>query len=224
MLTDHSREIDPPRPQRTPPAPGPYSSNKAKGWLLFDVGGVLIEKPMDFEEMATIAGTPAGKEFRETFSRHRDAYDAGGQATEFWASVVKDMGHSSPTPETIERLIAAERRRWTAPSEDIVTCINHLQHAGYHLAILSNAPFELAETMRASELGQAFDSMTFSCEIGSYKPRPEAYRAAVGALGTSPATIKFFDDRKENVEAAAIFGLDAHIWPVSDGLMSFLTQ
>lgn len=223
MLTDHSRE-DPPRTQRTSPARRPYSSNQARDWVLFDVGGVLIEKSMDFEEMATIAGTPGGKEFRVAFSRHRDAYDAGGRATEFWASVVRDMGYSSPTPETVERLIATECRRWTAPSEETISCINQLQSAGRQLAILSNAPFELAAAMRTSELGQAFNSMTFSCEIGICKPHPEAYRAAVGALGTSPAAIKFFDDRTENVEAAAMFGLDAHIWPASDGLKSFLTQ
>lgn len=224
MLTDHSREIYPPRTHRTSPAPGPYSPNRARDWVLFDVGGVLIEKPMDFEEMATIAGTPGGKEFRIAFSRHRDAYDAGGRATEFWASVVKDMGYSSPRPETIERLVAAECRRWTAPSEDTISCINQFQRAGHRLAILSNAPFEHAAAMRTSELGQAFDSMTFSCDIGICKPHPEAYRAAVSALGASPATITFFDDRTENVEAAATLGLDAHIWPVSDGLRSFLTQ
>ncbi|MEJ1179269.1 MULTISPECIES: HAD family hydrolase [unclassified Pseudarthrobacter] len=197
MLTDHPREKDPPRSQGLS-LPGPQPSGQAKGWVLFDVGGVLIEKPMDFEEMARIAGTPGGEEFRNVFSRHRDVYDAGGRAPEFWASVVIDLGQFSPRPETIERLIATECRRWAAPSEDIVTYINHLQHAGYKLAILSNAPFELAGAMRTSELGKSFDSMTFSCEIGSCKPHPEAHRAALSALGACPTTIKFFDDRKEN--------------------------
>lgn len=190
---------------------------------MFDVGGVLIEKPIDFEEMATIAGTPGGNEFRNAFLRHRDVYDAGGRATDFWASVVMDLKQPNPTPAIIERLIAAECQRWQAPADDMVTWIRQLHDAGYQLAILSNAPFELAEVMKTSELGKSFDSMTFSCDIGICKPDSGAYRAALRAMGASPTTTRFFDDRIENVEAAIALALDAHIWPGRAGFESILS-
>ncbi|WP_427007605.1 HAD-IA family hydrolase [Pseudarthrobacter sp. H2] len=185
-------------------------------WVLFDVGGVLIDAPLDFDEFATILDTADDGALRTAFERNRAAYDAGGSASEFWGAVAADLRPGPVPTETVLRLVAAECRRWVAPSEAVTRLVHGLRSAGYRLAILSNAPVELAAAMRASTLGAEFDVLLFSSEIGASKPAAESYLAALAALQSAPERIVFFDDRPENVESALRLGLRATLWPGAD--------
>lgn len=79
---------------------------------------------------------------------------------------------------------------------------------GMTLALVSNAPKRDAEkSLEALGLADAFDPMIFAEEVGSYKPDPAPYRAALGALGVSPDEALAFEDSPKGVTAASEAGI-----------------
>jgi putative hydrolase of the HAD superfamily len=82
-----------------------------------------------------------------------------------------------------------------------------LAAAGLPLALLSNAPGELAEAISALPVAAYFGHLLFSCQLKLAKPDPECYNRALARLGASAQDVIFIDDRAENVAAAAALGL-----------------
>ena len=56
------------------------------------------------------------------------------------------------------------------------------------------------------------------------KPDPEAFRRTLQGIGQDPQTIYYFDDRPENVESAAKFGVNAHLSWGGERLLGQLKQ
>jgi putative hydrolase of the HAD superfamily len=80
------------------------------------------------------------------------------------------------------------------------------------LALLSNAPVEVASAIDGQEWLSAFSPRLYSCRIRVTKPEPGAYAAVVDALDAKPSDIFFIDDRAPNVAAAIAFGLRAAVF------------
>ncbi|WP_130176542.1 HAD family phosphatase [Cryobacterium sp. SO1] len=197
-------------------------------WLLFDVGGVLIESPHDFaafanelsgdDSPATLAGV------RRSFDSHRDAYDRGASAAWFWTEVANDAGAPHPNDGTIRSLVTLEQQRWSSPSPATLAALERCKAAGHSLAILSNAPHELADILQAATWTQLFDHIMTSARLGSAKPDAAVWQMAVKQLGTTPTDISFFDDREGNIAAAAAAGIRAHHWTGLGSLEHLLFQ
>jgi len=89
----------------------------------------------------------------------------------------------------------------------VQTAIDDLAAAGRPLAMLSNAPGELAEAISRLPVAAHFGHLIFSCELKSAKPDPECYDRALARIGARADEVIFVDDRSENVAAAAALGL-----------------
>ena len=87
--------------------------------------------------------------------------------------------------------------------------IEDLAAAGRPLALLSNAPDELADAIIELPLAAHFRHLIFSCQLKSAKPDSECYARALARLGARADEVIFIDDRGENVAAAAALGLQA---------------
>ena len=85
--------------------------------------------------------------------------------------------------------------------------VHALARAGYRLALLSNAPADVAHAVQRLPLAASFEHLLFSCFLKSAKPDPECFRAALAALDTGPGDVVFLDDRADNVAAAAALGI-----------------
>ena len=83
---------------------------------------------------------------------------------------------------------------------------------GLRLAILSNAPLEMAKEIDAAPWLAPFTRRFFSCHLRAVKPEPAAYQAVLAALSARPEEVVFFDDRPVNVVAAAQLGIDARLF------------
>lgn len=59
---------------------------------------------------------------------------------------------------------------------------------------------------------QLFDHVMTSARLGSAKPDAAVWQIAIEQLGATPASISFFDDREDNIAAAAAAGIHAHHW------------
>ena len=74
-----------------------------------------------------------------------------------------------------------------------------LAAAGQRLAVLSNAPADVAEAVQALPLAGYFEHLVFSCALKSAKPEPECFRATLARLDAGPGEVIFLDDRPDNV-------------------------
>jgi putative hydrolase of the HAD superfamily len=181
-------------------------------WLLCDYGEVLCHSPTtrDRTELAAIAGwAPSRGDFWAAYWADRTAYDrADLTAEEYWTRL---LAHR-PAPGQLHRLVQRDTAGWLHPNEHSVAAVERARQRGMHLAILSNAPVEVARGIDAAPWLASFSRRFFSCDLRAVKPEPAAYLAVLAALGAGPAAVTFFDDRPANVAAAADLGIDARLF------------
>jgi putative hydrolase of the HAD superfamily len=177
-------------------------------WVLFDYGGVICElqSEADRARLASASGGPAAG-FEAAYWRYRLDYDrAALDVTAYWQQVAADLGRSYSGPEIAE-LSRLDCASWLTLQPGTVDLITGLAAAGQRLAVLSNAPADVAEAVGDLPVAGYFEHLVFSCALKSAKPDPECFKAALAVLGAEPAEVIFLDDRPGNVAAAAALGV-----------------
>src|SRR5215469_8878340 len=178
-------------------------------WVLFDYGGV-ISQPQSEADVALLAKAAGGtiQAFSDGFWAHRLDYDrALLDGVTYWQKVGAGMGRSYSAAEIAE-LTRLDIASWLHLQPETITLIEDLAAAGHRLALLSNAPAEVADVVAALPVVAAhFEHCTFSCYLSAYKPEAACYQAVLAILGASPAEVVFVDDRPENVAGAEALGI-----------------
>jgi putative hydrolase of the HAD superfamily len=177
-------------------------------WVLFDYGGVLChpQPERDLALMAGVAGCTVA-ELEAAYWPSRLAYDrADFDVTGYWQRVAGELGRPLDTAQIAE-LSRLDTGSWLSLQEASVDLVGALARAGYRLALLSNAPADVARAVQALPLAASFEHLLFSCFLKLVKPDPECFRAALAVLGAGPGEVVFLDDRPENVAAAARLGI-----------------
>jgi len=178
---------------------------------IFDYGGVLVhhQSPADEARMAAAAGIPP-EQFAELYWSTRLAYDKGDvSGLEYWSAIGRAAGKVF-TLAVIEQLTEIDSTAWMNFDEPMWTWITELRAAGKRLAILSNMPSDLGETIKArTDRMKRFDFVTLSYEVRSVKPESTIYEHCLEGIGTDPARTVFFDDRIANVHGAEMLGIQA---------------
>jgi putative hydrolase of the HAD superfamily len=183
--------------------------------VLFDLGGVLTESPMDsFAAYEAAAGLPAG------LIRRLNATDPDTNA---WARLERgelDVDGFTATFEA-EALAAGSRvdavqvlRALDSPAlrPGMVRAVRRLRAAGLPLGMVSNNVRPMERTGALGELLALFDVVVESSVEGIRKPEPEIYRRALtrlsDAAGTSlaPADCAYLDDLGINLKPARALG------------------
>lgn len=95
-----------------------------------------------------------------------------------------------------------------------------LKARGVPMYALSNYPHWYALIEQRLHLSRYLDLSFISCRIAARKPDARAYQIPCERLGRPPADFVFVDDRKENVDAARVQGLDGILF---DGDVPSLT-
>jgi putative hydrolase of the HAD superfamily len=184
-------------------------------WVLFDYGGVICEPQpeADRARLARASGGPAA-DFEAAYWRYRLDYDrAALDVTAYWRRVAADLGRSYTDAEIAE-LSRLDTASWLTLQPGTVELIAGLAAAGQRLALLSNAPADVAEAVHGLPLANHFGYLVFSCALKSAKPDPECFRATLAVLGAEPGEVVFLDDRADNVAAAAALGITS--FPFTD--------
>ena len=174
--------------------------------LILDFGEVLVtaQPPESVERMASIAHLPLD-DFRAGYWRHRDAYDAGLPAADYWRLVLDGR---PPSSAQIADLIDADGVSWTNYREDVWAIAAAFKARGGRTAILSNGVPEIIGRVRDERpLDRYFDVVIVSCEVGCAKPSPDIYRICIDRVGMPAASALFVDDRLVNLAAAEEAGL-----------------
>ena len=181
--------------------------------VVFDLGGVLLRPEGPAAELARVLGVEVAAVL-VPYWRHRDAYDRGGPAADFWGALRRDLRAAGlkPAEVTDEELDHLDASGWAQLADGSARLLADLERAGTTTAVLSNAPASLARTVRAADWSRGFTQLVFSCDLALMKPEPEIYEEVERRTGRSPRELLFFDDRPPNVDGAAQRGWQAHQW------------
>jgi putative hydrolase of the HAD superfamily len=179
--------------------------------VIFDYGGVLAfhQTASDVERLAAIANLPIDV-FERCYWADRGPYDKGLlTAEDYWGDIGRKAGHSF-TAAQIRDLIDADIDSWTHFDSVMYRFVESLAAQGKRVAVLSNMPHELGESIKASAIGfKPFQHLTLSYEVRSIKPEPDIYRHCLDGIGTAAEETLFLDDRIENVRGAEQLGIHA---------------
>ncbi len=179
--------------------------------FIFDYGGVLVHHQTDADQahMASVAGIQP-KQFTELYWADRLDYDKGLiSGPEYWQNLARSVGKSFNNQQ-IEALTEFDSVSWMQFDSVMWDWIGQLRAAGKRLAILSNMPRDLGETIKArTDRLRCFDQVTLSYEVRSAKPDPVIYEHCLEGLGTPPERTLFLDDRIANIHGAEILGIRA---------------
>ena len=172
-------------------------------WLLCDYGEVLsLPQPAATVAAMCEVADMGTDHFLRAYWEHRPGYDRGDlAAAEYWSAVL------GPRPDdVVARLVELDVEGWLGVDEQSVTAA---VGCGARLAVLSNAPVEVAAAIDRLPALAPFEPRLFSCHLRRVKPEPAAFSLTLERLGASPAEVVFVDDRAANVEAATAAGLRA---------------
>ena len=177
-------------------------------WVVFDYGGVISQhQPAgDVARLAAVAGCDVSQ-FTAAYWPGRLSYDSGDlDAGTYWQKVGTTIGRSF-SPAEVAELARLDVQSWLHLQEETVTLIQQVAAAGHRLALLSNAPADVAEAISGLPVAGHFEHLVFSCFLRTAKPDPACYGAALSQLGARAEEVTFLDDRPANVDAATGLGL-----------------
>jgi putative hydrolase of the HAD superfamily len=193
---------------------------------MFDYGGVVSHPPNEqhLELMGRAAGVPV-PDLIDVYWQWRRAYDlAELDASGYWRQIGRSLGRRDFSDAEISELIRLDREAWLRLQAGTVALIEDLAAAGQPLALLSNAPDDLAQAISSLPIVAHFGQLIFSCQLKLAKPDPECYTRALEILGASAADVIFIDDRMENVAAAAALGLRSVHFTSADGIRAAVAE
>jgi putative hydrolase of the HAD superfamily len=176
--------------------------------LLVDFGGVLTTDIWEgFDEFCRAEGLEEGA-VREMFKRDPEALadlrllETGEITDEEFARRLGPRLGIENTDGLIGRMFAALR-----PEERMIGAVRAARRGGVRTGLISNSwgPSIYDPAL----VGELFDAVVISGEVGLHKPQEEIFLLAAERLGTDPADCVFVDDLRENIEGAEKVGMTA---------------
>jgi putative hydrolase of the HAD superfamily len=189
---------------------GSYAEGPGLTWVMMDYGRVISQAPTDRDvaRLATVAGAEVS-DLLDQYWRWRRAYDlAELDAREYWTRIGAALGRDYPG-DVIAELVRLDCESWLHLSAGTVALVEELAGTGHRLALLSNAPVDVAAAVAGLPLARRFEQLLFSCDLSCAKPDPRCFSLALDRLGARPAEVIFVDDLHANVTAAEGLGMSA---------------
>jgi putative hydrolase of the HAD superfamily len=192
-------------------------------WVVFDYGGV-ISRPQPERDVAALAAAAGGSvpDFWDAYWARRLDYDrADLDAEAYWKGVTCQLGRPWD-PGQMPELVRLDIESWQHLRPSVVRLVGEVAASGHRLALLSNAPHEVATGFTSLPVARKFDRLLFSCDLRLAKPDPRCFSAALARLQAAPPDVIFIDDRQDNVDAAARLGIQALRFTTPDDLRARL--
>ena len=174
--------------------------------LLFDLDGTLAET--DSLHLPTWVATlsPYGIEVDEEFYRESIS---GRSNLEIVEELLPDL--SAEEGRKLAEAKEASFRERAVELEPLPGLLEFMEEAkdrGLSLALVTNAPEQNVEAiLLALELGEFFDEVVLSDEVGPVKPDLAPYRAALEKLGVAPEEALAFEDSTSGISSSVAAGI-----------------
>ena len=156
-------------------------------------------------------------EYRSEERKRFFSYVSESPMPQFWVDYDKGVSSLQKVAEDLAayrnvevkyaRAMIEQSIEWQSTIEPTAELIRDLKAAGYKLYVLSNMSHEFIAYLRKKEVYAYFDGEVVSCEEGVVKPDPAIYRTLIDRYSLDVEQTMFIDDRRENVEVAASFGI-----------------
>jgi HAD superfamily hydrolase (TIGR01509 family) len=174
--------------------------------LLFDLDGTLAET--DSLHLPTWVDVlrPHGIEVDEAFYKENISGRSNGEIVkELLPDLTKDEGRDiADAKEASFR----ERAGELEPLPGLLDFLNEAREGGLKTALVTNAPEKNVEAiLLALGLGEFFDEVVLSDEVGPVKPDPAPYEAALHKLGIAPEEALAFEDSTSGISSAVGAGI-----------------
>ena len=176
--------------------------------VFFDLGGVIArtEDPRSRTNLAKSLGLSYAEIDRLVFDNKSSKQASLGIISEdqHWLNIASSLGQ----PESEVERLRSEFFAGDRVDTDLLNLIRGLRPAR-KVGVISNAWSGMRTWLVDHDLGELFDDMVISAEIGFAKPDPRIYNAALQNLMVKPEESVFIDDMLRNVEAARKIGMYA---------------
>ena len=177
--------------------------------LLLDYGGVLMRTrtPATRNAWDERLGLPAGSVERVVHgsAAWRQCQLGTLSEADYWQAVARELSLASDELPQFRRDYFAEDEL----DQKAIVLLRNLRAQGTAVALLSNESRSLPARLAHLGIADLFSPLLVSSYLGSLKPDPEAFQAALALLGSAAAEVLFIDDLAENVAAAARLGIGA---------------
>lgn len=194
-------------------------------WVLFDLGGVLVE--VDQPKIFAALGAEAQMPPAEVEARLKAAVHLWNPFIEReftpaeLARLVNGLLGSSLSDAVVVDAFNAELGDTISSTAEVLPGLRKRAQVG----CLSNTnSIHWDKLLRDYEWMGHFDRRFASQILGCAKPKAEIYEKVQALLGARGRSILFFDDRQENVEAAARLGWNARLYAGHEGLLNDLAE
>ncbi len=194
--------------------------------IIFDVGDVLIEyrwkQMLKDYGLNEIEALRVGNEIFEESGELWSQYDKGLFTRE---EIIKAYKERYPDDAEHIAYFIKHGEYMSVPRPRIWKQIFQLKEQGYGIYLLSNYPEELFKKhLQYADFMEIIDGKMVSYMIKKAKPDPEIYHALCDKYGLNMKECIFFDDRKENVNAAIALGMKAKQVISKEGLEEDLKE
>lgn len=177
-------------------------------WLVFDLGGVLLDFNGVNELSCLTQLSPAAICGRLERSEALISFETGSSiGTDFGSAFASELGLSICANE----MLSIWARLAAVPKPNSLDYVRSLRRT-WNVACFSNTSklhWELS--CERYSLDGFFDQRFLSFELGLHKPDPRGFEEVTARLGTTRSEIIYFDDRVDIVDAAKRHGWDAHV-------------
>lgn len=194
-------------------------------WLLFDIGGVLIEieQARIFDELAKHSGLPADA-VRSTLLQQSHFWDPFIENEYLPHQVTHEVNSALGTRLTEEQVVTAFNAELGAAIRSTTDLIPDVRRRTKVGCLSNTNSIHWDYMLRTYDFMGQFDRRFASQILGSAKPSPIIYERVQEHLVVAPRQILFFDDREENVEAACSKGWNARLYRNHEGLIADLRE
>lgn len=175
--------------------------------IVFDVGNVLV----DWDYMGYLEGLGFSSEVREAVANvvfRNPVWNSLDRGTISLEEAMADCIRNAPEYEREIRTVFDGCEDCIHLFPYAVDWVRSLKERGYRVLILSNySEFLFEKTRDRMDFLPLMDGTLFSFRYKMVKPEPDIYRKLIELFQLAPERTVFIDDRKENVDAAAAFGI-----------------
>jgi putative hydrolase of the HAD superfamily len=129
-----------------------------------------------------------------------------------YEQLILDTAGLSVSPDLARRIwmMAASVPKEFMVFDDTVAALAHLHHRGYQLGIISNLRSDMLQICQRLGIGPYVDFVINSAEVGSEKPSPNIFRAALERAGVAPhQAVHVGDQHRSDVLGARSVGIHA---------------
>jgi HAD superfamily hydrolase (TIGR01509 family) len=174
--------------------------------LLFDLDGTLAETDSLHLPTWVDALRPHGIDVDESFYRENIS---GRNNLKVLEDLLPDLpADDGQTLAEAKEASFRDRAHELEPLTGLLDFIREAKRRDLRLALVTNAPEANVEAvLLALDLGDLFDEVVLSDDVGPVKPDPAPYKAALQTLGVAPEEALAFEDSTSGIASSTGAGI-----------------